>query len=222
MFCKVKFLVQDFPGPHAHNSSASSCSVVSCPFYQFGFLYRWKWYVPVLHHCIQEHEDCSTGSTMVTDSVGLTISYYDQLMHDWGYGDFTVERLDPTGRHGWICTTGTEQAVQDTDMALPEVTIAVVDCCKRLLARHLADVSCYIGPSMPSGICMEIHTKIVRKRKKKQSRDGGILGNPRLFRAPTRTTSTGCFMLHRTVHALWNLYGNPYRNRAGKEEETVT
>ena len=24
-----------------------------------------------------------------------------------------------------------------------------------------------------------------------------------------------------TVHALWNLYGNPYKNRAGKEEETV-
>ena len=24
------------------------------------------------------------------------------------------------------------------------------------------------------------------------------------------------------VHALWNLYGNPYKNRAEKEEETVT
>ena len=45
---------------------------------------------------------------------------------------------------------------------------------------------------------------------------------PRLFHAPTRTTSRGCLMLHRTVHALWNLYGNPYRNRAEKEEETVT
>ena len=33
----------------------------------------------------------------------------------------------------------------------------------------------------------------------------------RLFHAPTRTTSSGCFMLHRTVHALWNLYGNPYK-----------
>ena len=44
----------------------------------------------------------------------------------------------------------------------------------------------------------------------------------RLFHAPTGTTSSGCFMLHRTVHALWNLYGNPYRNRAEKEEETVT
>ena len=31
----------------------------------------------------------------------------------------------------------------------------------------------------------------------------------RLFHAPTRTTSSGCFMLHRTVHALWNLYGFP-------------
>ena len=31
-----------------------------------------------------------------------------------------------------------------------------------LLARHLADVSCFIGPSVPSGICcMEIHTEIV-------------------------------------------------------------
>ena len=44
----------------------------------------------------------------------------------------------------------------------------------------------------------------------------------RLFHAPTRTTSSGCCMLHRTVHALWNLFGNPYRNRAEKEEETVT
>ena len=44
----------------------------------------------------------------------------------------------------------------------------------------------------------------------------------RLFHAPTRTTSSGCLMLHRTVHALWNLYGNPYGNRAEKEEETVT
>ena len=43
----------------------------------------------------------------------------------------------------------------------------------------------------------------------------------RLFHAPTRTTSSGCFMLHRTVHALWNLYGNPYRNRAETEEETI-
>ena len=44
----------------------------------------------------------------------------------------------------------------------------------------------------------------------------------RLFHAPTRTTSSGCFMLHRTVHTHWNLYGNPYRNRVEKEEETVT
>ena len=43
----------------------------------------------------------------------------------------------------------------------------------------------------------------------------------RLFHAPTRTTSSGCFMLHRTVHALWNLYGNPYRNRAETDEETI-
>ena len=44
----------------------------------------------------------------------------------------------------------------------------------------------------------------------------------RLFHTPTRTASSGCLMLHRTVHALWILYGNPYRNRAGKEGETVT
>ena len=43
----------------------------------------------------------------------------------------------------------------------------------------------------------------------------------RLFHAPTRMTSSGCFLLHRTVHALWNLYGNPYRNRAKTEEETI-
>ena len=48
------------------------------------------------------------------------------------------------------------------------------------------------------------------------------LGVNRLFHAPTRTTSSEGFMLHRTVHALWNLYGHPYKNRAEKEEETVT
>ena len=47
-------------------------------------------------------------------------------------------------------------------------------------------------------------------------------GSARLFHAATRTTSSGCLMLHRTVHALWNLYGNPYKNRAEKEGETVT
>ena len=40
-----------------------------------------------------------------------------------------------------------------------------IDCFTLLLARHPADVSCYIGPSMPSGICMKIHTKIVQKMK---------------------------------------------------------
>ena len=42
----------------------------------------------------------------------------------------------------------------------------------------------------------------------------------RLFHAPTRMTSSRCFMPHRTIHALWNLYGNPYKNRAEKEQET--
>ena len=49
-----------------------------------------------------------------------------------------------------------------------------LDCFTFLLARHLADVSCFIGPSMPSGICMEIHIEIMQKRKKKRSRDEGI------------------------------------------------
>ena len=49
-----------------------------------------------------------------------------------------------------------------------------LDCFTLLLAQHLVDVSCYIGPSMPSGICMEIHTKIAQKMKKKQSCDEGI------------------------------------------------
>ena len=49
-----------------------------------------------------------------------------------------------------------------------------IDCFSLLLARHLADVSCFIGPYMPSGTCMEIHKEIVQKRTKKQSRDEGI------------------------------------------------
>ena len=49
----------------------------------------------------------------------------------------------------------------------------------------------------------------------------GVQERIRLFHVSTRTTSSGCFMLHRTVHALWNLFGNPYRNRAETEEETI-
>ena len=41
----------------------------------------------------------------------------------------------------------------------------------------------------------------------------------RLFHAPTRTTSSGCVVLHRTVNALWNLYGNLHKNRAEQKEE---
>ena len=60
------------------------------------------------------------------------------------------------------------------------------------------------------------------KREGRKRRTGRIqVHQARLFHVPTRTTSSGCFMLHRTVHALWNLYGNPYKNRAEKEE-TVT
>ena len=44
----------------------------------------------------------------------------------------------------------------------------------------------------------------------------------RLFHSSTHTTSRRCFILDRTIHDLWNLYGNPYKSRAEKEEETVT
>ena len=57
----------------------------------------------------------------------------------------------------------------------------VLDCFTLLLARHLADVSCYIGPSMPSGICMEIHTEIVQKRKKKPSHNKGTPRQPHVY-----------------------------------------
>ena len=50
---------------------------------------------------------------------------------------------------------------------------------------------------------------------------GAIYENTRLFHVPTRTTSSGWLMVHR-IHALWNLYGNSYKNHAEKEEETVT
>ena len=56
-----------------------------------------------------------------------------------------------------------------------------IDCFTLLLARHLADVSCYIGPSMPSGICMEIHTEIVQKRKKKPSHNKGTPRQPHVY-----------------------------------------
>ena len=42
---------------------------------------------------------------------------------------------------------------------------------------------------------------------------------PRLFHAPTRTTSSGCLVQHRAAHALWNLYENPSRNRAERKKK---
>ena len=47
------------------------------------------------------------------------------------------------------------------------------DCFTLLLARHLVDVSNFVGPSTSSGICVEIYTKIMLKRKK-PSHDEGI------------------------------------------------
>ena len=64
---------------------------------------------------------------------------------------------------------------------LPRVHVLLLDCFTLLLARHLADVSCYIGPSMPSGICMEIHTEIVQKRKKKPSHNKGTPRQPQVY-----------------------------------------
>ena len=43
-----------------------------------------------------------------------------------------------------------------------------IDCFTLLLESHLADVSCLIGLSMASGICMEIHTYITQKRKERK------------------------------------------------------
>ena len=60
-------------------------------------------------------------------------------------------------------------------------THSSLDCFTLLLARHLADVSCYIGPSMPSGIFMEIHTEIVQKRKKKPSHNKGVPRQPHVY-----------------------------------------
>ena len=42
------------------------------------------------------------------------------------------------------------------------------------------------------------------------------VAHPRLFHAPTRTTSNGCLVLDRTVHALWNLYGKIMQKRKEK------
>ena len=63
----------------------------------------------------------------------------------------------------------------------PGPPATILDCFTLLLARHIADVSCYIGPCMPSGICMEIHTEIVEKRKKKQSHDEGNPRQPHVY-----------------------------------------
>ena len=84
--------------------------------------------------------------------------------------DMVSEPVTPKVRKFW-----------NSPMVSESATPGSIDCFTLLLARHLADVSCYIGPSMPSGICMEIHTEIVQKRKKKQSRDEGIPRQPHVY-----------------------------------------
>ena len=64
---------------------------------------------------------------------------------------------------------------------IPKHCCYSLDCFTLLLARHLADVSCYIGPSMPSGICMEIHTEIMQKQKKKPSHNKGTPRQPHVY-----------------------------------------
>ena len=80
----------------------------------------------------------------------------------------------PTWRTPCPCGITSNPQVESSKLRQLHRTQIAIDCFTLLLARHLADVSCYIGPSMTSGICMEIHTEIVQKRKKKQSRDKGI------------------------------------------------
>ena len=65
-----------------------------------------------------------------------------------------------------------------------------LDCFTFLLARHLAYVSCFIGPSMPCGICLEIHTKIVQKRNKKPSHYEGTPRQPHVYFLDWPITST--------------------------------
>ena len=48
-----------------------------------------------------------------------------------------------------------------------------INCFTLLIARRLTDVSCFMGPSMSSGICMEIHTKSCRKGR----RNHHVIGN---------------------------------------------
>ena len=60
-----------------------------------------------------------------------------------------------------------------------KLLLYLLNCFTLLLARHLVDVSCFIGPSMPSGICMEIHTKIVQKGRRNSHMVREYLGNPK-------------------------------------------
>ena len=80
---------------------------------------------------------------------------------------------------------------------------AAIDCFTLLLTQHLAAVSCYIGPSMPSGICMEIHTKIAQKRKKKQSRDEGIPGQTHVYLAERVKGASGRRHTCKATHGAW-------------------
>ena len=82
----------------------------------------------------------------------------------------------------YCCQARTLETVLGGNTALTRWwTARIIDCFTLLLARHLADVSCYMGPSMPSGICMEIHTEIVQKRKKKPSHNKGTPRQPHVY-----------------------------------------
>ena len=81
----------------------------------------------------------------------------------------------------WLASRSQAKIFKMKEIETVSVCSRSLDCFTLLLARHLADVSCYIGPSMPSGICMEIHTEIVQKRKKKPSHNKGTPRQPHVY-----------------------------------------
>ena len=91
--------------------------------------------------------------------------------------------------------------------------LPLLDCFTLLLARHLADVSCYIGPSMPSGICMEIHTEIGRNGRRNHPIIRELLGNPTSIYRLTNHVSVQNNQSQTLIETFWEATNGPNKQR---------
>ena len=142
----------------------------------------------------------------------LQALYFSQLLSLWSFLAFLYKRCF------LLQSLRIDQFIQGTCRLVEDILLGTDD---RISSINFLKED-HFGSTLVSGVVRKLSLKAsALALKSSQFAFEKRCTRCRLFHAPTRTTSSGCFMLHRTVHALWNLYGNPYRNRAETKEETI-